>query len=99
NYGGNVAYCAPDTAIKSTAYPSMTRKGTSFAAPMVVSALALAKLDSTHSESDIKTVCQQLAPVVNGVNNYGNGLIRLNQLIGVGYTISYDANGGDNVIR
>ena len=96
NYGDNVTYCAPDTDVVSTAFPSMTRRGTSFGAPMVASALALAKLDNTHSESDLKTVCRQLSLAVSGTNNYGNGLIQLNQLISEGYTISYDANGGDN---
>ena len=96
NFGENVSYCAPDTGVVCTAYPSLTRKGTSFAAPMVASALALAKLDNTHSEADLKGVCEQLSSGMSGVNNYGNGLIRLERLITNGYTISYDANGGEN---
>ena len=96
NYGANVSYCAPDTDVVSTAYASMTRKGTSFSAPMVASALALAKLDSTHTESDLRTVCRQLTPVVNGENNYGNGLMQLDKLTNEDITIKYDANGGEN---
>lgn len=96
NYGANISYCAPDTGVVCTAYPSMTRKGTSFSAPMVASALALSMLDNSHTESDLKTVCQQLTPQVDRENNYGYGLMRLNRLVNTEYIISYDANGGEN---
>ena len=95
NYGANIAFCAPDSYVTSSAFPTMVRKGTSFGAPMVATALALAKLDKNHTEEDLPVICRKLKDAIPDVNNYGYGLMQLDKLTeSETYTISYNANGG-----
>lgn len=82
NYGSNVAYCAPDTYVTSSAYPGIARRGTSFAAPMIAAALALEELDSYHSLSDLRAACRDLG--AEGKDSaYGYGLPQLAKLANI----------------
>ena len=95
NYGANIAFCAPDSYVTTSAYPTMVRKGTSFGAPMVATALALTKLDKNHTEEDLPVICRRLKDAIPDVNNYGYGLMQLDRLTeSETYTITYNANGG-----
>lgn len=86
NYGSNISYCAPATYVKSTAYPGITRKGTSFSAPMVAAALALLKLDVYHNEQDLRDNCRDLGDAGRD-ERYGYGLMQLDKLANI-YTDS-----------
>lgn len=83
NYGDNISYCAPDTDVQCSAYSSVRRQGTSFAAPMVAAALALVDIDIYHTRADLRASCRQLQPAVGGQNNYGNGLMQLDKLASI----------------
>ena len=81
NYGENISFCAPGKYIVSSAYPQIIRKGTSFSAPMIASAIALIDLDPYHNISDMIFNCKDLGP--EGKDSYyGYGLP---QLAGLAY--------------
>lgn len=78
NYGSNIAYCAPDVYITPSAF-SGSYTGTSFAAPMIASAMALVKLDPYHRVSDMRDACRDLG--TEGRDSaYGYGLPQLEEI-------------------
>jgi uncharacterized repeat protein (TIGR02543 family) len=77
NYGAMVDYCAPDSYVKTSAYSNSLFNGTSFAAPMIASALALVQLDPYHSISDMNGTCHLSNDTDSPANSYGKGMPRL----------------------
>ena len=78
NYGDNIAYCAPDMYITPTDY-SGAYSGTSFAAPMIATALAMVKLDPYHTVADLRDACRDLG--AEGRDSaYGYGLPQLDKI-------------------
>lgn len=79
NYGENISFCAPGKYIVSSVYPQIIRKGTSFSAPMIASAIALVNLDPYHNMSDLISHCRDLG--AEGKDSYyGYGLPQLAEL-------------------
>ena len=77
NYGSNIGYCAPGEMVTTTAFSGIYN-GTSYSAPMVSAALALATMDIYHSVSDLDRTCRNLGSAAY----YGKGLMRLELLAG-----------------
>ena len=78
NYGDNISYCAPDMYITPSAF-SGSYNGTSFAAPMISTALALLKLDPYHNLTDLRETCRDLG--AEGRDSaYGYGLPQLSKI-------------------
>ncbi len=80
NYGAQVSYCAPDSYIKTSAYTNSLFNGTSFAAPMIASALALVQLDPYHTVADMNTTCYLSNDTDSPTNSYGKGMPRVDRL-------------------
>ncbi len=70
---GAVDYCAPDNYISTTAYSNSLKRYTSFAAPMISSALALVELDPYHNLTDMNSSCI----LTSEPSSFGKGLPQL----------------------
>lgn len=86
NYGSQIDYCAPDSYIKTAAYSNSLFNGTSFAAPMIASALALVQMDPYHSQSDMDATCYLSNDTDSPANSYGKGMPRLENLVDIPVT-------------
>ncbi len=62
----------------------LTKSGTSFAAPMIASALALVSLDPNHTVTDLQSVCERVAQTTYGMPVVG----KLARITPTGITIS-----------
>ena len=74
NYGAQVSYCAPDSYIKTSAYTYSLFNGTSFAAPMIASAIALVQMDPYHTLADMNKTCYLSNDTDSPANSYGKGM-------------------------
>ena len=83
NYGQGIDYCAPDSYVKTSAYSNALFNGTSFAAPMIATALGLVSLDPYHSVSDMDNTCYLSNDTGSPANSYGKGMPQLAQLADV----------------
>ena len=86
NFGVGIDYCAPDSYVRTSAYGNALFSGTSFAAPMIASALALVKLDPYHTVSDMDAACYLSNDTNSPANSYGKGIPRLAGLADVPVT-------------
>lgn len=77
NYGAGIGYCAPDSYVKTSAYSNSLFNGTSFAAPMIASGLALLSLDPYHTIDDFNNSCYLSNDTDSPTNSYGNGMPQL----------------------
>lgn len=77
NYGAMIDYCAPDSYVKTSAYSNSLFNGTSFAAPMIASALALVQLDPYHKLNDMDATCYLSNDTESPANSYGKGMPQL----------------------
>lgn len=89
NYGTDVDYCAPDSHIKTSAFPNVNQNGTSFAAPMIASAFALNLLDPYHDLDDLDSTCFLSQDTDSPANSYGKGMPRVNELANIVVTDLY----------
>ena len=83
NFGEGISYCAPDSYVKTSAYSNSLFNGTSFAAPMIASALALERLDPYHSIDDLNNRCYLSNDTDSPKNSYGYGMPQLAPLADV----------------
>ena len=86
NYGAGIDYCAPDSYVRTSAYSNSMFNGTSFATPMIASALALVELDPYHSVSDMDAACYLSNDTNSPANSYGKGMPQLAGLADVPVT-------------
>ncbi len=81
NFGTGIDYTAPDSYVTTSAYPGLSRQGTSFSAPMISAALALQWLDREHhSIEDLNASCYVTPEAGDLWSSYGNGMPRLDLL-------------------
>lgn len=88
--GSEIAFTAPGTHLSTSAYPQLDALGdasvlssTSFAAPQIAAALALIKLDPTHTgsaETILAGCCESADELGLPQSNCGNGLPQLDRL-------------------
>lgn len=73
NYGSCVNYAAPGTCHMPSQYPTRLSSAvsTSFAAPMISTALAMLRLDSYHDLNDLNASCIEISSPAHGSAGYG----------------------------